>query len=328
MKKIVVPLLKGGVAAGLIYYLVHSKKITAEPFIQLWGTPWLTFFVVAIIFISILINNYRWFLLLEGQKIQSSQRKTLSLTFIGLFFNLAMPGSVGGDVIKAYYIAQEQPGTKLRAATSVLMDRIVGLFALGLIALVAVLANAKTILASAALRPLAFFIFSLVTGFIVFFLLGFSGRVKDHALTVKFLNSIPGGKILDRIYEAIHSFKDGKKEFILGVILSLFVQSLNIICFFIIARTLNFENATLGALFFVVPIGLIATAIPLSPGGIGVGQAVFFTLFSWYGGVAPSLGPTLITIYQVVQGALSLIGALLYFMRKNQGHAPAMVSNP
>ena len=31
--------------------------------------------------------------------------------------------------------------------------------------------------------------------------------------------------------------------------------------------------------FLVVPLGLVATAIPISPAGIGVGQAAFFALF-------------------------------------------------
>lgn len=77
--------------------------------------------------------------------------------------------------------------------------------------------------------------------------------------------------------------------------------------------------------FFLIPLGLIATAIPVSPGGIGVGQAVFLALFTWYGGLEPSLGPTLITIYQVMTALISLIGAVLYFMRKSHGAVPENV---
>lgn len=318
MKKILVSVLKAGVAAALVYWLIATKKITAEPFIQLWGTPWLTFFVFAVVIFAILINNYRWLLLLQGQEIRSDVRQTLPLTFIGLFFNLAMPGSVGGDVIKAYYIAQEQPGTKLRAATSVLMDRVVGLYAMALIALVAILTHTEKIMSSVQLRPLGVFIICLSLGFTVFFILGFSDKVRTHKLTEKFLSEIPGGGLIRRIYDAIHAFRHGKKQFLWGILLSIFVQSLNILCFYIIAQTLHFENVTMGALFFVVPLGLIATAVPVSPGGVGVGQAVFLALFTWYGGIAPSLGPTLITIFQVVQAVLSLVGAALYFMRKNE----------
>jgi len=323
MKKIIVFILKGGVAIGLVYWLIATKKITAEPFIQLWGIPWLTFFVFTFVMAGILINNYRWLLLLQGQKIQSSTRQTLPLTFIGLFFNLAMPGSVGGDVIKAYYIAQEQPGTKFRAATSVLMDRVVGLYAMALIALASLVIHADKIFKSPQLRPLALFIVGLSFGFTLFFIIGFSDFVRKHPWTEGLLEGLPGGKIIRRFYDAVHDFRHGKKQFILGIILSIFVQSLNIYAFYVISKALHFENVTMGAFFFLIPLGLIATAIPVSPGGVGVGQAVFLALFSWYGGIVPSLGPTLITIYQVMSALISLIGAVLYFMRKNQSPVPA-----
>jgi len=322
VNKILVPILKAGVAVTLIYWLVATKKITAEPFIQLWGTPWLTFFVFVVVMVGVLINNYRWLLLLQGQKIRSDLSQTLPLTFIGLFFNLAMPGSVGGDVIKAYYIAQEQPGTKLRAATSVLMDRVVGLYAMAIIALAAVMIHTDKILGSPQLRPLAIFVVGLSVGFTVFFIVGFSDIVRAHGLTEKFLNHVPGGKLIRRFYDAVHDFRHGKKQFIWGIALSISVQSLNIYGFYIISKTLHFENATMGALFFLIPLGLIATAIPVSPGGVGVGQAVFLALFTWYGGMTPSLGPTLITIFQVMTALVSLIGAVLYFMRKDHGAVP------
>jgi uncharacterized protein (TIRG00374 family) len=325
MKKWLVPLLKAGIAIAAIYYVIHTKKITAEPFIQLWSTPWLTFFVFGATLLAIVINNYRWLLLLRGQAIVSSVSQTLPLTFIGLFFNLAMPGSVGGDVVKAYYIAQDQPGTKLKAATSVLMDRIVGLYAMAIIAVVAVFFNSERIFQVAQLRILALFVIALVVGFTVFFILGFSSTIRGHALTDRFLNSIYGGKLIMRVYDAVHAFKNGKKQFAWGICLSILVQSMTILSFFIIARVLHFEQVSpqelLASLFFVIPLGLIATAVPLSPGGVGVGQVVFLKLFIWYGGVDPKVGPTLITIYQVVQSALSLIGAALYFMRKSNAQA-------
>jgi uncharacterized protein (TIRG00374 family) len=227
-----------------------------------------------------------------------------------------MPGSVGGDVIKAFYIAQDQPGTRLRAATSVLMDRIVGLFALGVIAGVSVISHWPLMTRTPQLRALAFFVFSLLIGFVFFFGFGFSNRVRSHEFTDLIFKKLPGGSLLLRIYDAIHSFRKGKSQFIWGIILSILVHSINIICLYIVAVTLGFENVSLASFFFIIPLGLIATAIPISPAGIGVGQAVFLALFTWYQGAANNLGPTLITIFQVVQACLSLLGAVFYFMRK------------
>ena len=320
MKQLFKLTLKLALAAILIYWLVHTKKITAEPFVLLWATPWLTFLVLAVTLGLIIVNNYRWLLLLQGQRIHSTTRQTLPLTFIGLFFNLAMPGAVGGDVIKAYYISQDQPGSRLRAATSVLMDRIVGLYAMTLLSLIAILTHLDRIMASNQLKALALFIVALTLGFTVFFILGFSQSIRSHQWTDRVLKGIPGGRFVEKVYDVVHNYRHGKKQFGLGILLSLVVQSINILCFYIIGINLHYE-VTLGALFFIVPLGMIAMAVPLSPGGVGVGQYVFLALFGWYG-LSENLGPTLITIFQVVQALLGLIGVPFYFMRK----APSTVN--
>lgn len=315
MKNTVVQVLKIALAAGLIYWLVATGKITFEPFARMLSITWLVPFVFLIILCVILTNNLRWLLLLQGQKIQTGVKETLPLTFIGLFFNLAMPGSVGGDVVKAYYIAQDQPGTKVRAVTSVLMDRVVGLYAMALIALGAVTLHFSEVRASEQLSFLAFMICMVVLGFSAFFALGFSRRIRAHSIVSKIIE-LPGGKTFEKIYDAIHSFREGKTQFFMGIGLSVLVQVLNIFCFWVISINLGFEEMTFGALCFIVPLGLIASALPISPAGIGVGQAVFLTLFTWYQGQETTLGPTLITVFQVGLGIWGLLGAFFYFTRK------------
>src|SRR6185369_3334451 len=177
--------------------------------------------------------------------------------------------------------------------------RIVGLYAMALIALLSVLVNLKHIMAIRQLQLLALFISAIVGGFTVFFAFGFSRRIRSHRVTHAFFKKIPAGRSLERLYDSIHSFRRGKRQFLLGIALSLFIQSANILALYILARFLNYPNLTLASFFFVIPIGLIATAIPISPAGIGVGQAVFLALFTWYQGTESNLGPTLITISQV-----------------------------
>ena len=58
---------------------------------------------------------------------------------VGVFYNTFLPGSVGGDLLKAYFIAKEHPERKARAIATVIADRALGLF--GLILFVAVLGS-------------------------------------------------------------------------------------------------------------------------------------------------------------------------------------------
>jgi uncharacterized membrane protein YbhN (UPF0104 family) len=142
--------------------------------------------------------------------------------------------------------------------------------------------NPQKIVGSHPLKILALFVTALFVGFSVFFIIGFSDRVHSHDFTKKVLERLPAGKILERIYDAIHAFRHGKRQFILGIALSLIVQSMSIGCFYILAKFLHFDHVTLAAFFFVIPLGLMATAFPISPAGLGVGQTVFLALFNWY----------------------------------------------
>lgn len=314
-------------AGALIYWLIHSKKITLEPFVlmtqKFWLIPISLFSCLAII----LINNYRWQLLLHGQNIEVSYWDTLKLTFIGLFFNLAMPGSIGGDVLKAYYITKSYPHAKLKVVSSVLVDRIVGLYSVVLIAFFAVLFQWERIRQVPPLHALSIFIFILVGVFSAFFALSFSRRVRRHSTTDKLMDAMPASNLVRKVYNGIHAFRGGQKQFIIGVFLSLISQSQMIFFLYVIARELGF-SVDVGTFFFVFPVGFMATAIPISPAGVGVGQVVFLTLFQWYTGAEGTIGPTMITINQVSQAVWSLAGAVFYFMHKTQAKAESTLEAP
>jgi uncharacterized protein (TIRG00374 family) len=287
-----------------------------EPFLLLREQSWLIPFALLGTLIILLINNYRWLILMRSQGILSTHSQSLRLSFIGLFFNLAMPGSVGGDVLKAYYITREHPNQKFTAATSVIVDRIVGLYSVILIACVAVLMQWHKVASSSKLKGLSLFIFAMAFGFSALFAIGFSRRIKAHGLTEKIFTKIPGGALAKKLYEAIHSFRNSQKTVLISILLTLVAQIQLIASLFIVGQYLHFEPR-LETFLFVFPVGFMATAIPISPAGIGVGQAVFMSLFSLFDGYSNSMGPTLITINQMCFAVLGLVGAALYFIQKS-----------
>ena len=58
---------------------------------------------------------------------------------IGIFFNLIIPGTVGEDLCKMYYISSHSSGKTTEAVLTVMLDRIIGLFGLFLVVFVAIL---------------------------------------------------------------------------------------------------------------------------------------------------------------------------------------------
>ena len=78
---------------------------------------------------------------------------------------------------------------------------------------------------------------------------------------------------------------------------------------------MGFADVPVKAYVFAVPLGLIATALPISPAGVGVGQVAFSYLFDWSTGVKSAIGSNLITAHQIVTFFLSLSGGVFYLRR-------------
>ena len=80
--------------------------------------------------ITYLITSYRWHLLLKLLGIRITLARAFVINMVGAFYNTFMPGSTGGDVLKAYYAAKQTLTHRTGAIMSVIIDRVLGLLAL------------------------------------------------------------------------------------------------------------------------------------------------------------------------------------------------------
>jgi uncharacterized protein (TIRG00374 family) len=85
---------------------------------------------VMILPICHLLTSLRWYVLLNALDIRISSARTFTINMVGAFYNAFMPGTTGGDIVKAYYAAKHAPDKRTRAVISVLVDRAIGLYAL------------------------------------------------------------------------------------------------------------------------------------------------------------------------------------------------------
>jgi uncharacterized membrane protein YbhN (UPF0104 family) len=82
----------------------------------------------------------------------------------------------------------------------------------------------------------------------------------------------------------------------------------------------GFEHISMGLFFFLVPLGMLVTSIPIAPAGLGTGHAAFLGLFSLLGA---SRGADLFSAYVAFQILVNLSGGLVYLKRKEP--MPALV---
>jgi uncharacterized protein (TIRG00374 family) len=91
---------------------------------------------LAISLIAILGTFVRWFFLVRVIEPRFTFNATLLLGLIGIVFNSAIPGAVGGDLVKAAYLGRMQI-KRTQAIASMVIDRIIGLLGLFILGAIA-----------------------------------------------------------------------------------------------------------------------------------------------------------------------------------------------
>jgi len=141
-------LLGSAILMGLLVWRVEWPQV-ASAFAQLKVAYWVLALVLYLLAQG--VSAARWQMLGHMLGLGGRWRDYLAHYFIGMFFNLVLPTSVGGDVVRAWYLAKEGTMGQKRAARelrsslapglaaflSVLADRVNGLAVLISVACVA-----------------------------------------------------------------------------------------------------------------------------------------------------------------------------------------------
>lgn len=314
-KSILIGLIKYAFAFGLIFWLIQSGKINFNA-IKVILAPQFLMTCFLLVFANLATASERWRFLLRSQGVNISPLKAFELTLIGIFFNFAMPGGVGGDVVKGVFITQQFPDKRGITAMSVLMDRVLGLYSMVFIAAVTMLFDYEHVSKMQVLRSLFFFLILFLILASIFFAVAFSKNEKITQLTRAFVQKIPLGNFIYKVYQHLHSYGQKKHTFWYTLIYSLIAQTFVVLLIATIGYAMGFSDLRLSTYFLVVPLGLIATALPISPAGVGVGQAAFYFLFNLYTGKITDLGSTSVTVWQIIMFSYGLLGAFFYLRRK------------
>jgi uncharacterized membrane protein YbhN (UPF0104 family) len=243
---------------------------------------------------SIYVSSMRWRLLLPGG---FSLRRLFSLYLIGSFFNTFLPGAVGGDAVKSYYLYKEINKGSLSLA-SVFMDRYLGFISLMIMGSVGFVLGFKYFRGSIVewLMPVIILSFLIISSIIFGLRLG------------------KGIKILSEFYEYFDYYKKQKPLFIKAIFLSLVIQSVNTIAIYIITLGLG-QNISVVYFFIFFPIIATISALPISISGIGVREGSFVLLFGTIG-IKPEMATAMSFAWFLSLATGGLIGLFEYLRLK------------
>ncbi len=215
-------LLKIALAIGVIYWMVESGKLNFHVVGHAFADQWPTaLFLVATLYLQIAIISWRWNILNSALGFGISYREAFSLSMIGLLFTVIIPGSVGGDVIKAYYVGTRVPKRRAHAFTTILMDRYLGLLSLLTLGAAGVVWNYRIILTNKLMTTLATFVVLAFAGGVVglFVAVVFSKQVT--ALLRRLVGRVPLAAHAVKSCEALEGFRAKPMVLVAGVLVTL-----------------------------------------------------------------------------------------------------------
>lgn len=276
MKKILILLVKLSIPTLLLYWLFESDKLKLDFIYNL--QPIYIMACTALSIFTIYLISIRLKLLLESQKIRVNAFYLFKINLIGLFYNIFIPGGISGDVAKSYYLLKFRTKhiSKTPIFLSLVMDRLIGLHALIFLGLITSLLSLLIVnedVTSFIHMSIAIFL-SINLVFVLFF------NKKLFSFLYKLFVK-PKSKFALKLFNAAETFANNKTVYIKSFFISLITQFLSVLILILIIQSLDISvNAVYTFLSSVYTF--IVNIIPISPGGLGVGEVAFENLLLFF----------------------------------------------
>lgn len=267
--------LKAAVTVALLAYLL-SKLDLADLGLKLRAAaPWPVVLAVLIVTAEIPLTAARWMWLARRAGAQMTYGLALKLTWSGLFFGQVLPASIGGDVVRGWLGARNGLDWK-PVVSSLVLDRVIALLA----AVAMILCALPWIAGDAAgsVRLTAQVSVVVVLGL----LLGlFADRLPVPAALAR-------SKTIDVVRTLIMQTRQSlfSTSGAAALSLSLVIHAMTVVAVTALASGLGVEDALLPSVV-IVPVALVAAAIPVSMNGWGVREGVMVAGFALFGVAQP-----------------------------------------
>ncbi len=311
---------KAGITIGLIWLVLRNVNMT-DTLARVRSIPPLI--AVVGLLLMLLLSFFciiRWQIVMRQSGGVLNLRLTTRLFFEGLFFNQALPSTVGGDGVRIYRAFRA--GLPLAAAiNSVVLDRVLGLSSLMILAALAQpLFYQRVDSVAARLSFTAVFVLA-VSGIFVLLLLGYMPAWFRRWKLARGLVTLSQAARRAYLTPAI---------FFPVTLLSVAGHLISVMVFYLLAVGLNLGVSFLDCMVMVPSVLLLAT-VPVSVAGWGVREGATVAAFGLLG-VPPGGAAAASVLFGLGMAITALPGGLLWFLNTDRdmgevGALPAEGSN-
>jgi uncharacterized protein (TIRG00374 family) len=250
----------------------------------------------------------RWGTLLGVTGTHPGAATLLRLILVGLFFNNFLPSSIGGDVVRGIGLARTGV-PRAAAAATVLADRLIGLFTLGIMAALGGLLGAIFWPADGPWVAAAVFALGVVAAIPLVTRPEVLDRIARSRL-IPLFGRVAGRirKLIDRI-----SFLSGRRRAVTrAVALSLGLSACSAVYHWSVGRAIGLP-VPLAAFFVIVPTVMLFAALPITLNGLGVRELGFVGLLGAQG-VPPSTAAVFAFLAFAGTFGFAIAGGILFLV--------------
>jgi glycosyltransferase 2 family protein len=268
---------------------------------------------------AVCFTIFRWYLLVRALAIPFRIRDAFRLGFLGYLLNFVSIGAVGGDLFKAVFLARDRPGQRTEAVSTVVVDRMIGLYAL-LVVTSATLLLMQTPEPTAELAVISRSTYLLTAigavGVVMVLVPGFTRGSLSEAI-----GNIPVvGSTLSRLIAAVRMYRRQPGTLVVIGVMSIGVHVLFAVALFLVSRAFYGPPAPgVADHLVIVPISMLVGALPLTPAGLGTFELAMAKLFQWVPAAAhPVPGAVIALVYRIITIIIAAIGTVYYWTSRRE----------
>jgi len=308
VRRILITVAKVGFSIGLLAFLIHRAGM--GEIAGVFRSARTSGLIVALLVycVTVVVISLRWQMLLVSQRAHIPFRRTLSLYFIGFFFNNFLPTSIGGDIYRAVGAGQAT-GRRAVCAASVLVERLMGMLAVATLAILAAVLLVRQV-ADGPIRALALGF----GAFIVLLVAIFFHRRTFHILEILTAKITLWGleKKLLRLSQALDLYRSQRATLVLVFLVSIAYQLLIVVFSYLVGTALGL-GISFRYFMLCVPFTVIISLVPISINGVGIREGGYVFLLSKIGHSSSEAVSLSLLIY-ALSLLVSLIGGFLYLL--------------
>lgn len=284
------------------------RRSGVEALTSVLSQPWTLAALVALTILGALVEAERLRILFRASGLNLTWQGAYRVVPVSNFFNYCIPGGTGGDVVKLYYLSLDNRRRGVEVATTVVVDRALALFAVLVFVTILMLVNHEIVLANGVLRALALVVLGGLAAIGTIAMLSWSTWLRSTNFYTFVMERMPLRRYVERVADALHSFGDRKRALLAAMLVSVCGHVAMAATFVAVAGVI-LPAAPRAQVALLSMTGMVANAIPLTPGGVGVGEAAFEHLF---GLIGLQGGALLLVLWRVGMLPIATLGATLY----------------